>query len=239
LTLYLLAPRNRWLQEAAVLQVRIDGGALSIARLDLDGFHSQSGNARRSKLFHHAKGGQAKPSHVKRHERHRDDVDGMATIGTIKRKEQTMKTTTKLILIALAIAGLSATPAAWAQQPGGGGPSARTYNTNTVETLKGEVVSVEKTTPPQGRGPGVHVVLKTGMETIPVHLGPASYVEQKTPRIEVKDAVEVTGSRVTLEGKPAIIAASVKKGGEVLKLRDEAGRPVWAGGRGRRGPPNP
>jgi hypothetical protein len=51
--------------------------------------------------------------------------------------------------------------------------------------------------------------------------------------------VEVTGSRVTLEGKPAIVAAKVKKGSEVLKLRDETGRPLWGGARGRRGPPNP
>jgi hypothetical protein len=150
-----------------------------------------------------------------------------------------MKPKAKLILISLAIAGLSTAPAALAQQRGGGGPSARNYNTNTVETIRGEVVSVEKTAPPQGRGMGVHLMLKTDKETIPVHLGPASFVEQQTPRIEAKDSVEVTGSRVTLEGKPAIIAAKVKKGTEVLKLRDEAGRPAWAGGRGRRGPPNP
>lgn len=41
--------------------------------------------------------------------------------------------------------------------------------------------------------------------------------------------MEVTGSRVTFDGKPAIIAAEVKKGGETLKLRDEKGRPVWSG----------
>jgi hypothetical protein len=83
----------------------------------------------------------------------------------------------------------------------------------------------------------VHLVLKTHRETIPVHLGPASYVEQQTPRIEAKDSVEVTGSRVTLEGKPAIIAARVKKGDQVLKLRDEDGRPAWAGRRGAIGRP--
>jgi hypothetical protein len=40
------------------------------------------------------------------------------------------------------------------------------------------------------------------------------------------------GSRITYEGKPAIIAAEVKKGDEVLRLRDEKGIPVWAGRRG-------
>jgi hypothetical protein len=45
--------------------------------------------------------------------------------------------------------------------------------------------------------------------------------------------VEVKGSRVTFEGKPAIIAAEVKKGDEVLKLRDENGFPMWSGWRRR------
>jgi len=43
----------------------------------------------------------------------------------------------------------------------------------------------------------------------------------------------VKGSRFTLGGKPAIIAAEVKKGDEVLKLRDDAGFPMWIGWRRR------
>jgi hypothetical protein len=45
--------------------------------------------------------------------------------------------------------------------------------------------------------------------------------------------VEVKGSRITFEGKPAIIAAEIKKGEETLKLRDENGFPVWSGWRSR------
>jgi len=47
------------------------------------------------------------------------------------------------------------------------------------------------------------------------------------------DKVEVTGSRITYEGQPTIIAGEVKKGEQVLKLRDAAGVPAWAG-QGRR-----
>ncbi|HEU4344281.1 MAG TPA: hypothetical protein VFU31_22205 [Candidatus Binatia bacterium] len=49
----------------------------------------------------------------------------------------------------------------------------------------------------------------------------------------LKDRVEVKGARITFEGKPAIIASEVKKGDEVLRLRDDAGFPVWAGWRRR------
>jgi hypothetical protein len=52
-------------------------------------------------------------------------------------------------------------------------------------------------------------------------------------KIEPKDTIEVKGSRTTVAGKPAIIAAEVKKGDELLKLRDESGFPVWAGWRRR------
>jgi hypothetical protein len=43
--------------------------------------------------------------------------------------------------------------------------------------------------------------------------------------------VEVKGSRVTIAGKPVVIAAEVKKGDETLKLRDDNGIPAWAGWR--------
>jgi hypothetical protein len=116
---------------------------------------------------------------------------------------------------------------------GAGSRYARLYDTNTVETIKGEVVSVEKFSPGRGMSSGVHLQLKTPGETISVHLGPSWYLDNQETKIEPKDNIEVTGSRITFEGKPAIIARDVKKGDEVLKLRDENGVPRWAGWRRR------
>jgi len=48
-----------------------------------------------------------------------------------------------------------------------------------------------------------------------------------------KDKIAVKGSRVTFQGKPAILAAEVKEGDETLELRNENGFPVWAGWRRR------
>ena len=136
-----------------------------------------------------------------------------------------MKNMTKLIVVAMAFAGLLRVPNVMAQ---------RNYDTKTVETIQGKVVSVEKTSS-KGRAYGIHLILQTDKETIPVHLGPGWYVEKQTPRFEPNDTVTVTGSRVTVDGKPAIIAAQVKKGNDILRLRDENGVPVWRrGGRGNR-----
>jgi hypothetical protein len=116
---------------------------------------------------------------------------------------------------------------------GEGGAYGRLYDPKTVETVRGEVVAVETFTPMKGMSPGVHLRLKTDKETTSVHLGPAWFIENQDVKIEAEDSVEVKGSRVTLDDRPAIIAAEVSKGDAVLRLRDERGVPFWAGWRRR------
>jgi hypothetical protein len=107
------------------------------------------------------------------------------------------------------------------------------YNPQTVETITGEVVSVDRVTPIKGMSYGVHILVKTGKETIAVHLGPGWYIENQDVEIAREDKIEVKGSRITFEDKPALIAAEVKKGDDVLTLRDANGVPVWSGWRRR------
>jgi hypothetical protein len=119
---------------------------------------------------------------------------------------------------------------------GGWGPGSqynRMYDPKAVETISGEVITVDRITPVKGMSGGVHMNVKTNKETISVQLGPSWYLENQDVKIEAKDKVEVKGARTTFAGKPAIIAAEVKKGDEVLKLRDDSGFPVWSGWRRR------
>jgi hypothetical protein len=60
-------------------------------------------------------------------------------------------------------------------------------------------------------------------------LGPGWFVEQAGVAIVALDKIEVKGSRIIFQGKPSIIAAEVKKGDQVLKLRNEKGAPLWTG----------
>ncbi len=114
---------------------------------------------------------------------------------------------------------------------GMGSQYGRMYNPKTVETISGEVERVDTITPMKGMSGGVHLVVKTDKEAISVHLGPVWYLENQDIKIQPKDKVEITGSRITFDGKPAIIAKDVKKGEEVLNLRDDNGYPVWSGWR--------
>jgi hypothetical protein len=119
---------------------------------------------------------------------------------------------------------------------GGWGPGSqynKMYDPKAVETISGEVTKVDRITPAKGMTGGVHMLVKTDKETVSVHLGPSWYIENQDVKIEPKDKVEVKGSRVTVGGKPALIASEVRKGNEVLALRDEAGFPAWMAWRRR------
>jgi hypothetical protein len=112
--------------------------------------------------------------------------------------------------------------------PGGGAGYDRMYDPKTVETVSGEVISVDKITD-QGTGYGLSLTLKTSKETILVYLGPGWFLAKQDLTFAPKDQVEITGSQITFQGKPALIAARLKKGDKSLELRDPAGIPAWTG----------
>lgn len=115
---------------------------------------------------------------------------------------------------------------------GAGSRYGRLYNPATLETESGEVVSVRKVVPMRGMAGGIHFVLKSDKGIVSVHLGPAWFLEKQGLRIEPKDRVTVSGSRITIRGKPAIIAAEIRKGERTWKLRDDKGVPLWSRRRG-------
>ena len=123
--------------------------------------------------------------------------------------------------------GMNKRNAGW----GAGSQYNRMYNVNTVETITGEVISVDKITPAKGMSYGIHLLVKTYKETISVHLGPSWFMDNQKIKISPKDNVTVTGSRITYKSIPAIIASEITKGDVTLTLRDKNGYPVWSGSR--------
>ncbi len=115
--------------------------------------------------------------------------------------------------------------------PGGGMGMGMHYDPKTVETIQGEVTQVQEM---QGMAAGVHLQVKTAKETLMVILAPASYLEQQKVKIAVGDKVEIKGSRVQHPQTVMLIAGELKKGDQVLKLRDEQGKPLWSPQRPKR-----
>ena len=113
---------------------------------------------------------------------------------------------------------------------GAQGPAQRSYDPATVETVKGTVEEVQLTA--FGRrqmNGGVHLRVNTGKETLAVHLGPRFYLEENGIEVKVGQTVEVTGSRITRNGQPVLIAREICLGDYGLELRAEDGTPYWAG----------
>jgi len=139
-----------------------------------------------------------------------------------------------LVALSVLLMASAAMAGPWKGWRGSGGwgysnPYNQMYNPAAVETLIGEVASIDKTVPIRRMDYGVALTVKTEKETIAVHLGPGWYIERLDKPFAVGDKVEIKGVRVTFFGKPAIMAAELKKGDKILVLRDSSGIPVWAG----------
>ena len=121
----------------------------------------------------------------------------------------------------------------------GGGMGPRLYNPQTVTTVTGTVEKLEELSMGGGGGTAMkfrELLLKTDTGNLMVHLGPSWYLDQQKFAVKAGDTVEVTGSQVTLNNQPAIIAREIKANGQTMKLRDDQGIPAWRGmGRGGMG----
>jgi hypothetical protein len=134
----------------------------------------------------------------------------------------------------LSILGLFLIAGSWAQNDGesAGGEApihfSRLYDLKTLETLSGEVTVVEKFSPGRGGPPqGLRLRVKFPQETLKVIIGPIVYVDQQNVKFAAGDRVEVKGSRMAVQGEPLIVAAEVKKGDQVLKMRNANGEALW------------
>ena len=114
------------------------------------------------------------------------------------------------------------------------GRYSRMFDPKTLETFSGEVTTVDQITPGYGMSDRVWLGLQTDKHMILVILGPTWFHNVQNFKIEPKDRLEVKGSMITSLEEPMFIATEVKKGDQVLKLRDDSGYPVWAPPRKKR-----
>jgi hypothetical protein len=140
----------------------------------------------------------------------------------------------RLSIIGAGILVFGAASFAFAQPLRAGRQGSPMYDTKTEVTVSGTVESVETIAGPAARGRqglgGTHLVLRIETETemLEVHLGPSAFLNEKNINIVKGDAVEILGSRITIDNKPVLLARQIKKGDKTWALRDASGRPMWS-----------
>lgn len=103
------------------------------------------------------------------------------------------------------------------------------YDPSQVEIVSGEVAAVKDIETRNGKTSGVGLELNTGGQDLLVYLGPHIYVDLQNVRIVAGDKVEIKGVKTALDGQIIFLAGEVRKGDEVLRLRDDQGAPLWTG----------
>jgi hypothetical protein len=99
------------------------------------------------------------------------------------------------------------------------------FNPGTVGAVSGEVVRVEHTFAGNGADYCVHALLKTPQGQVTAILAPKGYMEEQRFSVAPKDRLTVTGSLISILGKPFILPMEVE-GDRTMKLREASGRPA-------------
>ena len=102
-----------------------------------------------------------------------------------------------------------------------------TYTPISEQTMRGWVIETKDFQCPVTGTVGSHITVKNETSSIEVHMAPASFMKQYEVNIRKGDNVTVVGSKITYEGKSALIAKSVAIGNETYNFRDQSGKPLW------------
>lgn len=101
------------------------------------------------------------------------------------------------------------------------------YDQANQERVHGQVVDMRDFPCPVSGTMGSHITIKGESGLIEVHMAPSSFMKQYEISIQKGDSVAVIGSRITYEGKPALIARSIVIGRDTYNFRDASGKPLW------------
>jgi hypothetical protein len=100
------------------------------------------------------------------------------------------------------------------------------YDVQTETKIKGTVEDV-KLPPAANKKEVVHLVLKSGTDTIDIYLCPKSFLDDMGMDFGKGDELSITGSKVKQADAELVLAREVVKGNNTFVLRDAKGNPVW------------
>lgn len=75
----------------------------------------------------------------------------------------------------------------------------------------------------------VHLTLKTEKGSLDVAVAPEKFLKEMEITFAKGETVEVLGSQVVAGDAPVMLAREVTRGGDIMMMRDDKGKPVWVG----------
>jgi hypothetical protein len=105
-------------------------------------------------------------------------------------------------------------------------PSGPKYDLQTEAKIKGTIDDVKL--PPKGSEKEiVHLLLKSGADTVDVYLCPKSFMDDMGMDFAKGDEISLTGSKVKQADADLILVREIVKGNNTFVMRDAKGAPVW------------
>ena len=74
---------------------------------------------------------------------------------------------------------------------------------------------------------GIHLTVKSKNDAFDVYVGPSAFVKQFDVAFKKGGEIELTGSRVKVQGEDLVLAREIRHGHVTLILRDKTGWPNW------------
>ena len=97
------------------------------------------------------------------------------------------------------------------------------FDPGKIETISGKIVKVKYYEE-------LRLIIYTDTKKpVLVALGPIDYFTGRNKVLKAGDTVTVTGSMITIDDTPLMIATKIKEGNEEMQVRDNEGYPIWMG----------
>ncbi|NIR48099.1 hypothetical protein GWO43_07620 [candidate division KSB1 bacterium] len=99
--------------------------------------------------------------------------------------------------------------------------------TSSIETLRGQILSVDTVTIVKDMAEILHVMVETDEEIVPVYLGPKWIFEMEQFDIKTGSDVVIKGYRVDIGAYRVMLTLEIETGGQKRVLRNRDGVPLW------------
>ncbi len=96
-----------------------------------------------------------------------------------------------------------------------------------IDTVIGSIIEVRDISPMKGMAEGVILQVKSGKDTVIVHVCPKWMADMLNINLKPKDDVEIEGCKATCNNEVVFMATKLTANGIILQLRDEKGTPIW------------